>query len=58
MLSNAHRLSVDNVEADVARIPDDRRVVAAVNAGDGAVIVFTEPREPRRSAKPGEAEQR
>ena len=53
-----HRVRVDGeLESAVEDIERAERVVSTEMAGDGCVLVFTEPRSQKRSA-PGEKETR
>lgn len=51
-----HRVPMDDLEDNVASIEKSERIISLTPAGDGAVIVLTEPKAKR--AKPVEVEQR
>jgi hypothetical protein len=51
-----HRVPVSEVEAFVADLEQRERIVSTEVVGDGAVLIFTEPKDQRRA--PGEQETR
>ena len=54
-----YEVATSELDERLPEIERDERVIAVVSAGDGAVRVFTEPREGgAKRARPGERETR
>lgn len=53
-----HRVPIEELEACMKRIEETERVVSTESAGDGAILVFTEPLQHAKRARPGEQETR
>lgn len=52
-----HRVAMKDLESEIARIEETETITASFPSGDGAAIVFTEPKRSKR-AKAGEVETR